>query len=79
MSTLPARSVGSDRSIGDRFIMSSVDAINRSPITLPSTPELHPGERRKRRRQESGGHRSRAARTRSLSRSLPSSRWQRMT
>ncbi|EMP29482.1 60S ribosomal protein L14 [Chelonia mydas] len=42
----------------------SVDAINRSPIALPSTPELHQGKRRKRSRQGSGGHRSHTARTR---------------
>ncbi|EMP38755.1 hypothetical protein UY3_04074 [Chelonia mydas] len=55
---------GSDRSIGDRFIASSIEAINRSLIALPSTPELHQGERRKRSRQGSGGRRFRTARTR---------------
>ncbi|EMP23850.1 hypothetical protein UY3_19100 [Chelonia mydas] len=47
MSTLPAGLAGSDRSIGDRFITSSVDAINRYPIALPSSLELHHNERRK--------------------------------
>ncbi|EMP31702.1 YTH domain-containing protein 1 [Chelonia mydas] len=45
-------------------LLSSVDVINRSPIALLSTPELHQGERRKRSRRGSGGHRSRATRTR---------------
>ncbi|EMP41067.1 hypothetical protein UY3_01686 [Chelonia mydas] len=62
-STLPAGSVGHDQSIGDRFTVSSVDAINRSPIALLSTLELHQGERRKRSRRGSGG-RSCTARTR---------------
>ncbi|CAM2111825.1 unnamed protein product [Caretta caretta] len=61
-----AGSAGSDQSIGDRFIASSVDAINRSPIALPSTPELHHCKRRKRSQQGSSGRRSRAARTRTF-------------
>ncbi|EMP38338.1 Poly [ADP-ribose] polymerase 14 [Chelonia mydas] len=71
MSTLPARSACSDRSIGDRFIVSSVDTINRSPIALPSTPELLHGKRRKRSRRGSGRRRSRAVRTRSKLVALP--------
>ncbi|EMP38995.1 Neuronal acetylcholine receptor subunit alpha-7 [Chelonia mydas] len=42
-SALPAGLAGSDLSIRDRFIASSVDVINRSPIALPSTPALHHG------------------------------------
>ncbi|EMP26438.1 hypothetical protein UY3_16479 [Chelonia mydas] len=57
-------SAGSDQSIGDRFISSSVDAINRSLIALPSTPELHHCKRRKLSQRGSSGRRSRAARTR---------------
>ncbi|EMP39944.1 Coiled-coil and C2 domain-containing protein 2A [Chelonia mydas] len=49
-STLPAGSVGSYRSIGDRIIASNVDVINRSLIVLPSTPVIHRGKRRKRSR-----------------------------
>ncbi|EMP41114.1 hypothetical protein UY3_01647 [Chelonia mydas] len=70
MSTLPAGSAGSDRSIGDRFIASSVDVINRSPIALPSTLELHHGKRRKQSRQGSSSRRSRAARMRTITEAL---------
>ncbi|EMP33346.1 hypothetical protein UY3_09505 [Chelonia mydas] len=47
MSSLPAGSVGSDRSSGDRFIASSLDTINGSPSALPSTPVLQCRERRR--------------------------------
>ncbi|EMP38275.1 hypothetical protein UY3_04484 [Chelonia mydas] len=66
MSTLPAGSAGSDLSTGDRFIASSVDVINRSPIALPSTLEFHHGERQKRRQRGSSSRRSRTARTRRM-------------
>ncbi|KAM9113355.1 BRD4-interacting chromatin-remodeling complex-associated protein isoform 4-T6 [Pangshura tecta] len=46
-----------------RFIVSSLDAINQSPNALPSTLELHQGERQKRSRRGSRGHLSRAVRT----------------
>ncbi|EMP42069.1 hypothetical protein UY3_00659 [Chelonia mydas] len=71
MSTLPAGSAGSDRSIRDRFIAFSVDTINRSPIALLSTLELHQGERQKRSQQGSGGRRSRIVRTRMDQRAAP--------
>ncbi|EMP34961.1 Inositol polyphosphate multikinase [Chelonia mydas] len=51
---------------GIDFIVSTLDAINRSPITLPSTPELHHGERRKWSQRGSGRHQSHAARTQSI-------------
>ncbi|EMP42393.1 hypothetical protein UY3_00329 [Chelonia mydas] len=73
-STLPAVSACSDQSIGDRFIVSSVDTINRSPITLLLTPELHQGERRKQSRWGSGGCRSRAASTQRCTSNIARSR-----
>ncbi|EMP28690.1 hypothetical protein UY3_14207 [Chelonia mydas] len=57
---------GSDRSIGDQLIVTSVDTINRSPIALLSTPELHQGARQKRSQRGSGDHRSCAARMRTI-------------
>ncbi|EMP35742.1 hypothetical protein UY3_06979 [Chelonia mydas] len=44
--------MGSDRYSGGRFIASRLDAINQLPSTLPSTPILHQGERRRRSRRE---------------------------
>ncbi|EMP29066.1 Fibronectin type III domain-containing protein 3B [Chelonia mydas] len=51
LSTLPAGSMGSDQSSRGRFIMSSIDAINRPPIALASTPILHLNKKRKGNRQ----------------------------
>ncbi|CAM2119822.1 unnamed protein product [Caretta caretta] len=47
MSTLPAGLAGSDQSIGDRFIVSSVDAINRFPdrsAVISGTPPRREAE-----------------------------------
>ncbi|EMP33009.1 hypothetical protein UY3_09855 [Chelonia mydas] len=57
MSILPTGSVGSDQSSGGRFIASSLEAINRPPRALPSTPALHRCERRKQSRWGSSNSR----------------------
>ncbi|EMP42592.1 Leucine-rich PPR motif-containing protein [Chelonia mydas] len=58
---------GSDPSIGDRSITSSVDKISRSPIALLSTPVLHRSKRQNRSQRGSGSSRPRAVRTREIS------------
>ncbi|XP_074824854.1 BTB/POZ domain-containing protein KCTD15 isoform X2 [Natator depressus] len=55
-------------SSGGRFIASRLDAINRPPSTLPWTPVLHQGERRRRSRRESVSHRLTAVKTPRISR-----------
>ncbi|EMP35018.1 hypothetical protein UY3_07826 [Chelonia mydas] len=63
MSSLTAGSAGSDRSNGDQFIESSLDAINQPSSALPSTPVLQCNERRRQSRWGSGSNRLSAVET----------------
>ncbi|EMP24497.1 Dynein heavy chain 8, axonemal [Chelonia mydas] len=75
LSTLLAASAGSSRSSGVRFIVSSIDAINRPLSALPLTPVLHQNEERKWSQQESVSCRLTAVKTpRSVS-SAPAVQW----
>ncbi|EMP35623.1 hypothetical protein UY3_07242 [Chelonia mydas] len=55
--------MGSDQSSGGRFIVSSINAINRPPIALVSTPVLHLNEKHKGNRRESISRRHKAVKT----------------
>ncbi|EMP37202.1 hypothetical protein UY3_05733 [Chelonia mydas] len=74
LSTLPARSAGSDRSSGGQL-----DVINQLLSALPSTPELHQNEAYKRSRWESVSCRLTSVKTPRRGRFIESSRCDKLT
>ncbi|EMP28750.1 hypothetical protein UY3_14136 [Chelonia mydas] len=63
MSSLRVGLAGSNRPSGDRFIVSSLDKINRPPSSLPLTPVLQRRERCRQSQRGSGSSRLNAVET----------------